>query len=340
MVAKLSVRTNAVGLANNYGVVFERVEQGELSYTLRFPSWQEFYTRQTFVGNAQKQPPFWMNGILLPYGVRTKPGRRAFRGHAPEQPAAASVLPDASLSGAQGKGLGWWRASHRRPLRRVRLHRDAPVAVKRIADEKSVGMKELLHIAGVSDAVYWLSAYLSGLLVMAVVAVLMTTLMKLPLFCAPALLPQSDFTLVLAMIMLYAVYCDLFCLLISCVVKTRLIRNVLKKSDFPFFSVVAVYAVFATVCLWTLTYEVPVFFMDVPGSVEYVDLSLMQKIPKLDLPEHGGALDIPHHLPARREQLSVAAMLGLVCSTTSALEGAIFFGICNNQERTHIAHQN
>ncbi|KAH8025347.1 hypothetical protein HPB51_007060 [Rhipicephalus microplus] len=62
MVAKLSVRTNAVGLANNYGVVFERAEQGELSYTLRFPSWQEFYTRQTFASNAQKQPPFWMNG--------------------------------------------------------------------------------------------------------------------------------------------------------------------------------------------------------------------------------------------------------------------------------------
>ncbi|KAL3178263.1 hypothetical protein MRX96_038773 [Rhipicephalus microplus] len=58
--------------------------------------------------------------------------------------------------------------------------------------------QELLHIAGVSDAVYWLSAYLSGQLDMAAVAVLMTTLMKLPLFCAPALLPQSDFTLVLA----------------------------------------------------------------------------------------------------------------------------------------------
>ncbi|KAL3178264.1 hypothetical protein MRX96_038774 [Rhipicephalus microplus] len=63
--------------------------------------------------------------------------------------------------------------------------------------------------------------------------------------------------------------------------EAELLRNVLKKNDFafiPFFSVVAVYAVFATVCLWTLTYEVPVFFMDVPGSVEYVDLSLMQKI--------------------------------------------------------------
>ncbi|KAL3178270.1 hypothetical protein MRX96_038780 [Rhipicephalus microplus] len=50
MVAKLSVRKNAVGLANNYGVVFEWAERGELSYTLRFPSWQEFYTRQTIVG--------------------------------------------------------------------------------------------------------------------------------------------------------------------------------------------------------------------------------------------------------------------------------------------------
>ncbi|KAK8778291.1 hypothetical protein V5799_020368 [Amblyomma americanum] len=136
----------------------------------------------------------------------------------------------------------------------------APVTVKRIADEKSVGMKELLHIAGVSDAVYWLAAYMSGLLGMSVVAVLMTVLMKLPIFCSPALLPQSDFTLVLAMIMLYAFYCDLFCLLVSCVVKTP------------------VYAVFATVCLWMLTYEVPIFFMDVPGSAEYADLSIGQKI--------------------------------------------------------------
>ncbi|XP_075741902.1 phospholipid-transporting ATPase ABCA3-like [Rhipicephalus microplus] len=260
MVAKLSVRTNAVGLANNYGVVFERVEQGELSYTLRFPSWQEFYTRQTFVGNAQKQPPFWMNGILLPMvsGLNLAVARsEAMRLNNPLPPV---YFQTRRFPAPKAKG---WGGGARRIADLCVVYGFiviAPVAVKRIADEKSVGMKELLHIAGVSDAVYWLSAYLSGLLVMAVVAVLMTTLMKLPLFCAPALLPQSDFTLVLAMIMLYAVYCDLFCLLISCVVKTP------------------VYAVFATVCLWTLTYEVPVFFMDVPESVEYEDLSLIQKI--------------------------------------------------------------
>ncbi|KAL1427581.1 hypothetical protein MTO96_017280 [Rhipicephalus appendiculatus] len=47
MVANLSARTNSLGLANNYGVVFKQAERGALSYTLRFPSWQEFYTRQT-----------------------------------------------------------------------------------------------------------------------------------------------------------------------------------------------------------------------------------------------------------------------------------------------------
>ncbi|XP_049268267.1 ATP-binding cassette sub-family A member 2-like [Rhipicephalus sanguineus] len=136
----------------------------------------------------------------------------------------------------------------------------APVAVKRIADEKSVGMKELLRIAGISDAVYWLSAFLSSLMVMSLETVLITSFLTFPIFCEPAILPQSDISLVLFMLMLYAVYCDLFCLLISCVVKTP------------------VYAVFATVCLWMLTYEVPIFFMDLPGSVEYADLSLGQKV--------------------------------------------------------------
>ncbi|KAL1427580.1 hypothetical protein MTO96_017279 [Rhipicephalus appendiculatus] len=136
----------------------------------------------------------------------------------------------------------------------------APVAVKRIADEKSVGMKELLRIAGISDAVYWLAAFLSSLIVMTLETGIITTFLTFPVFCEPAIMPHSDSSLVLFMLMLYAVYCDLFCLLISCVVKTP------------------VYAVFATVCLWMLTYEVPIFFMDFPGSVEYADLSLGQKV--------------------------------------------------------------
>ncbi|KAH7969138.1 hypothetical protein HPB52_015009 [Rhipicephalus sanguineus] len=119
---------------------------------------------------------------------------------------------------------------------------------------------ELLRIAGISDAVYWLSAFLSSLMVMSLETVLITSFLTFPIFCEPAILPQSDISLVLFMLMLYAVYCDLFCLLISCVVKTP------------------VYAVFATVCLWMLTYEVPIFFMDLPGSVEYADLSLGQKV--------------------------------------------------------------
>ncbi|KAG0429260.1 hypothetical protein HPB47_023819 [Ixodes persulcatus] len=120
--------------------------------------------------------------------------------------------------------------------------------------------EELLRISGVSDAVYWASMFLSSMLVMSLVALLLTSMVKLPMFCALAVLPHSDFSLVLAMMLLYSVYSNLFCLLVSCVVKTP------------------VFAVFATVCLWMLTYELPLFFMDVPGSVAYSDLTLDQKL--------------------------------------------------------------
>ncbi|XP_077519987.1 uncharacterized protein LOC144129791 [Amblyomma americanum] len=261
MVANLSVRTNALGLANNYGVVFKQAGEGVLSYTLRFPSWQEFYTKQTMVASgANKQPPFWFNGILLPMVSRLNMAVARAEAQRLDNPLPPVYFQTRRFPAPKARG---WGGGARRITDICVVYGFiviAPVTVKRIADEKSVGMKELLHIAGVSDAVYWLAAYMSGLLGMSVVAVLMTVLMKLPIFCSPALLPQSDFTLVLAMIMLYAFYCDLFCLLVSCVVKTP------------------VYAVFATVCLWMLTYEVPIFFMDVPGSAEYADLSIGQKI--------------------------------------------------------------
>ncbi|CAN8002787.1 unnamed protein product, partial [Ixodes pacificus] len=120
--------------------------------------------------------------------------------------------------------------------------------------------QELLRICGVSDAVYWASMFLSSMLVMSLVALLLTIMVKLPMFCALAVLPHSDFSLVLAIMLLYSVYSNLFCLLVSCLVKTP------------------VFAVFATVCLWMLTYELPLFFMDVPGSVAYSDLTLDQKL--------------------------------------------------------------
>ncbi|KAH6936710.1 hypothetical protein HPB50_020914 [Hyalomma asiaticum] len=262
MVANLSSRINALGLANNYGVVFKQAERGTLSYTLRFPSWQEFYTRQTMrPGGATIRPPFWLSGILLPMMSRLN------------MAVAQITSPTADGAGTppvyfqtrrfpSPKGFDSSRSA--RKITDVSVIYGfivlAPVAVKRIADEKSVGMKELLRIAGISDAVYWLSAFLSGLMVMSLETVIITTFLVLPIFCEPAILPQSDISLVLFMLMLYAVYCDLFCLLISCVVKTP------------------VYAVFATVCLWMLTYEVPIFFMDLPGSVEYADLSLGQKV--------------------------------------------------------------
>ncbi|KAL3249762.1 hypothetical protein MRX96_055956 [Rhipicephalus microplus] len=252
MVANLSARFNSLGLANNYGVVFKQAEQGALSYTLRFPSWQEFYTRQTMrPGGATIRPPFWLSGEVDPVSHPARPMASSHRRYTSRRVGFPSP-----------KGFDTSRSA--RKITDVSVIYGfivlAPVAVKRIADEKSVGMKELLRIAGISDAVYWFSAFLSSLMVMSLETVLITTFLTFPIFCESAILPQSDISLVLFMLMLYAVYCDLFCLLISCVVKTP------------------VYAVFATVCLWMLTYEVPVFFMDFPGSVEYADLSLGQKI--------------------------------------------------------------
>ncbi|KAH7954427.1 hypothetical protein HPB49_018370 [Dermacentor silvarum] len=289
MVANLSARTNALGLANNYGVVFKQAERGALSYTLRFPSWQEFYTRQTMrPGGAALRPPFWLSGILLPMMSRLN--------------MAVARITSPVAGGAQRPSVYFQTRRFPSPKgfdssRSARKITDvsviygfivlAPVAVKRIAEEKSIGMKELLRIAGISDAVYWLSAFLSAMMVMSLEAVLITTFLKLPIFCEPSILPQSDYSLVLFMLMLYAVYCDLFCLLISCVVKTHETYNVqvfdlgkiLTISGLsPTSLMTAVYAVFATVCLWMLTYEVPIFFMDLPGSVEYADLSLGQKV--------------------------------------------------------------
>ncbi|XP_072143707.1 phospholipid-transporting ATPase ABCA3-like [Dermacentor andersoni] len=262
MVANLSARTNALGLANNYGVVFEQAERGVLSYTLRFPSWQEFYTRQTMrPGGVTLRPPFWLSGILLPMMSRLN---MAVAQMVSPIAGGAQLPPVYFQTRRFPSPKGFDSSKSARKITDVSVIYGfivlAPVAVKRIAEEKSVGMKELLRIAGISDAVYWLSAFLSGMMVMSLETLLITVFLKLPIFCDPSLLPQSDFSLVLFMLLLYAVYCDLFCLLISCVVKTP------------------VYAVFATVCLWMLTYEVPIFFMDVPGSVEYADLSLGQKV--------------------------------------------------------------
>ncbi|XP_070391501.1 phospholipid-transporting ATPase ABCA3-like isoform X2 [Dermacentor albipictus] len=262
MVANLSTRTNALGLANNYGVVFEQAERGVLSYTLRFPSWQEFYTRQTMrPGGVTLRPPFWLSGILLPMVSRLN---MAVAQMVSPIAGGAQLPPVYFQTRRFPSPKGFDSSKSARKITDVSVIYGfivlAPVAVKRIAQEKSVGMKELLRIAGISDAVYWLSAFLSGMMVMSLETLLITVFLKLPIFCEPSLLPQSDFSVVLFMLLLYAVYCDLFCLLISCVVKTP------------------VYAVFATVCLWMLTYEVPIFFMDVPGSVEYADLSLGQKV--------------------------------------------------------------
>ncbi|XP_077558497.1 phospholipid-transporting ATPase ABCA3-like [Haemaphysalis longicornis] len=265
MVAEMTTRTDLMGLANNYGVVFGQVERGRLSYKLRFPSWQEFYTRHTTVpsDNSLQRPP-WLTGILLPMITRLNL-------------AAAQVGEVEGASGGAARLPPVYFRTRRFPApksydtsRRIGKITDvcviygfivlAPVLVKRIAEEKSVGMKELLRIAGVPDSVYWLSAFLGGLVVMAAVALIITSLLMLPVFCSPAIMSESDFTLVFATVMVYAAHCDLFCLLISCVVKTP------------------VYAVFATVSVWMLTYEVPIFFMDVPGYLPYENLSLGQKI--------------------------------------------------------------
>lgn len=142
MVANLSVRTNALGLANNYGVVFEQAERGMLSYKLRFPSWQEFYTRQTFVGSgAKEQVPFWMNGILLPMvsGLNLAVARsEAVRLNNPLPPV---YFQTRRFPAPKAKG---WGGGARRIADLCVVYGFiviAPVAVKRIADEKSVGMK-------------------------------------------------------------------------------------------------------------------------------------------------------------------------------------------------------
>ncbi|KAL3178262.1 hypothetical protein MRX96_038772 [Rhipicephalus microplus] len=125
MVAKLSVRTNAVGLANNYGVVFERAEQGELSYTLRFPIVAGILHQADLRGQRPgNSHPFWMNGILLPMvsGLNLAVARaEAMRLNNPLPPV---YFQTHRFPAPKAKGWGWWRASHRRPLRRVRLHRD------------------------------------------------------------------------------------------------------------------------------------------------------------------------------------------------------------------------
>ncbi|XP_075740874.1 uncharacterized protein LOC142787957 [Rhipicephalus microplus] len=145
MVANLSARFNSLGLANNYGVVFKQAEQGALSYTLRFPSWQEFYTRQTMrPGGATIRPPFWLSGILLPMMSRLN--------------MAVAQIASSTADGEQPPPVYFQTRRFPSPKgfdtsRSARKITDvsviygfivlAPVAVKRIADEKSVGMKVL-----------------------------------------------------------------------------------------------------------------------------------------------------------------------------------------------------
>ncbi|KAM7293391.1 hypothetical protein ISCGN_026521 [Ixodes scapularis] len=63
LVENLTRHKNALGLANNYGVVFLRAGDGMLSYVLRFPSWQEFYTRETrTTSDSERMPQYWLYG--------------------------------------------------------------------------------------------------------------------------------------------------------------------------------------------------------------------------------------------------------------------------------------
>ncbi|KAH6935522.1 hypothetical protein HPB50_006592 [Hyalomma asiaticum] len=154
MVANLSVRTNALGLANNYGVVFERAEEGMLSYKLRFPSWQEFYTRQTFVGSdPKKQAPFWLNGILLPMVSGLNLAVARAESARLDNPLPPVYFQTRRFPAPKAKG---WGGGARRIADLCVVYGFiviAPVAVKRIADEKSVGMK-VVDAAAADDYQY------------------------------------------------------------------------------------------------------------------------------------------------------------------------------------------
>lgn len=63
MIADLVKRKTYLGLTNSYGIVFRQADDGVLSYTLRFPSWQEFYTRQTRISRQEGSlADLWVSG--------------------------------------------------------------------------------------------------------------------------------------------------------------------------------------------------------------------------------------------------------------------------------------
>ncbi|CAN8002789.1 unnamed protein product, partial [Ixodes pacificus] len=144
LVENLTRHKNALGLANNYGVVFLRAGDGMLSYVLRFPSWQEFYTRETRTNSdSERMPQYWLYGILLPLvaGINMAQARR-------EALSTGRRLPSVSFKTRRFPTPSSSPSGGGRSVRRLidlcvvyGFIVIAPVAVKRIADEKSVGMK-------------------------------------------------------------------------------------------------------------------------------------------------------------------------------------------------------
>ncbi|KAG0429259.1 hypothetical protein HPB47_023818, partial [Ixodes persulcatus] len=148
LVENLTRHKNALGLANNYGVVFLRAGDGVLSYVLRFPSWQEFYTRETrTTSDSERMPQYWLYGILLPLvaGINMAQARR-------EALSTGRRLPSVSFKTRRFPTPSSSPSGGGRSVRRLidlcvvyGFIVIAPVAVKRIADEKSVGMKDRLE---------------------------------------------------------------------------------------------------------------------------------------------------------------------------------------------------
>lgn len=62
MVANLTAQRDPSGVPNSYGIVFHSADDGLLSYTLRFPVWQEGFDKRISVTDGNATYPYWLRG--------------------------------------------------------------------------------------------------------------------------------------------------------------------------------------------------------------------------------------------------------------------------------------
>lgn len=91
----------------------------------------------------------------------------------------------------------------------------APIYVRRMIQEKSSRIRELMRMMGLSDWVYWIGTFASGFLVLAVTMVISLILFKVEVAPMAAVLLYSDFSLLVFIMLIYATAAVMFMLLFT-----------------------------------------------------------------------------------------------------------------------------